>query len=544
MSSDVKKVSSVIVFAPKTQEVKQYLFDRSNLPIEEEVKTKIESGELSRFVVDSTLKDEEINVGQRFVKGREKDVVRLSSNHMRAILDLVQSNGAQGVSNNFVLEPTGFVEGLSDEEQRIGNALKNVTDILRRVYGRRTGMTSWILYWFLRSYGFNKEPSQDDFGPIESDLKDPDFVKSFAKYYSLLQAQYEDDAKEFLQNTFGKDVKKQKLASLAANLINICQMIPKPILDIIPPVFCSLNILTPLLARFVFKKGPLHNILSVLRGVNPWIDEFGAGLMGVFKPEIESVQKSLKGETTLPERCNGIELVELTNLEGKEQYGLRKVVEKINSAFDRLLGRKSTLSSWIALLALKLIKFKDYHHFASQTIESPSFIPEFYSSLKNSEGKDSSDKEVKPQLADPKDKTDKTVASVVKYLVSTVKSMSDDFIDKAPKVFGRFYSLQYLFMPIVSALVGDKGFWGRLIGFIRDFNPILNDAFFELLATFREECIGVKNILEEDKNVDNLFPEIHRKGLDKVVENIQGFAKTVRGFGTWISSFMPKPKAA
>ena len=502
---DVQNIKNITVLLPLAGKIRDTIVNDS-LPISATDKERIRTGEVCTVQIGEACQIEEVKNDSL-----EKELVlKLTPEYFRKVLDLIH-----GSNDDFEVTDTGRFITDDDKEQGAQSALDNVTDILRRIYGRRTGISSWILLWYLKKIGFK---GKDDFEQIEKVLTDPVFMKKFAKYYSAIVKEDEQLAeKEFSNNS-----KEQKIADLCVNIINFCDGIGKPFIDSIPMIFCIQNLLVPFLARWVFKESPINKFLSVMRGINPFLDELGAGIIGILKQEIVDIKDNLSGNIQQPKTTeDGISSIELTGL-NKEQYELRKVVNNVNEACERLLGRNSTLSSIISNVILKLISFKNYQHFASETVKRPKFIPDFYDYLKG-------DKEKRFE-----NETEGSVALGIKILVTAVKSMSDFVVDKLPKYFGGFYSFQYLLLPIVSGFIGEKGFLGKVLGFCRDFNPIFNDLFFDQLATFREEALGVKKILKQNKNIHDLFPEVPKR-LEHVFSRVKDFLKVVKEYARWPS---------
>lgn len=546
MVHPIQEVKTVTVLSQRTKAVEQYLFEDSSLGISEEHRGKIASREVSKIEVSDGLGNSSYKIS---VDRDQGNVLRLSQNQYQAVLNIIygKRNGEdtnvtptqRGI--DYEERSTGKFLGLTTIEQRAYDSMQHVVDILRRAFGRRTSMSSWILYGIIRSFGFK---GGDNFGPVESILNNPDFTRKFAIYYSKIKSGDKLGAKRYLESAFkdeNQDLQKQKLTRLVSWMMKVCNWIPRKVISIVPIAFCIQNITVPLLARWVIKEGPIKRIFSFMRMINPWLDEFVASLMGIFKHEINGVKDTTASLDTLPRRSkndidvcapqqvNNVESIELTDLDA-DQYKLKKMVEKINDALERLLGRKSNLSSLIATCALWLLGFKDYQDFAARTVKKASFIQDFHSYLKNMKKVKTSSESQKTDVSENKFKTKEEgmLAYALTKMVTIAKSMSAGFIKEAPKYFGGVYSIQYLFMPILTALWGEKGWFGKLLGIVRDINPILNDAFFDLIATFREEVVGVKDLLDSNKSVSDLFPDLPTATLAK---NIRSLFKTVHGFG-------------
>lgn len=465
----------------------------------------------------------------------------------------------------YITEEGESFSGFTSYEEQMHKALKNVSDILGRSHGRRTGMFAWCLMLLIKYYGFEK----DNYNPIEKILEqDPNFVKQYAEYYSLIQSGEKEKANEYLEGNFNKDEKKQNLAKLACFVMNTCNKLPSKFLFIFPIAFSLQNLFIPLFARIV-KTGPIGKLFDFMRLINPWVSEFVADPVGLYKGEIDNVKRSLpkeneiKGQTpssvNLQEgaltqtqaACHDVESIKVTNLT-EQEYRLQKIVEEVNAAFERLFGRKTTLSSWIliGLLWMSPKKYKGYQEFANQFVNNPKFIKKLCDYLIEvktlKERGDISPKEegelFKAKFTDPEEKT---VARIIYIALSIANYMPNWLIDKAPKYFGLPYSFQYLFMPIITKFIKEEGFWGKLFAVVRDFNPIINDLVFDPIATFQEEINGVR--LESESIKDLLPTLIRRESVPKVLDNLFSHVKslitTIRDFVKGRITKKPEVKA-
>lgn len=464
----------------------------------------------------------------------------LGLSEYKAVVNKLKEKLKGQEGNAYTLEKTNKFPGLTSYEEQIQESLKSVSDMLGRSYGRRTGMFAWCLMLLLKFYGFEK----DNYKPIEKVLKeDPDFVKQYAKYYSLLQNGEKGKANEYLEGNFNKDEKKQSLAKLVCFVMNTCNKLPSKFLFIFPIAFSVQNLLIPLFARVV-KTGPVGKLFDFMRLINPWISEFAAEPIGLYKSEIDNVKTTLPKEyksdaITQAQPVNEpaekdqekVESIKVTNLT-EQEYRLQKIVEKVNSAFERLFGRKTTLSSWLltGLLWLSPKKYKNYQEFANRFVDNPEFIKKLCSYLIEIKAlKERGDISPKEESKLFKEKfanlEERTIARVAYIAISIANYVPDWLIYKAPKYFGLPYSFQNLFMPIITKFVKEEGFWGKLLGVVRDVNPIINDLIFDPASTFEEE---IRSVRQESESIKDLLPKLVRKeSVPKVLDTLFGHLKTL-----------------
>lgn len=430
----------------------------------------------------------------------------------------------------------------TEKEKEMHTALENVNSILRRLFGRRTGMTSWILFGVLKNAGYVNF-TKDDYYQIQNDLTDPSFTRVFTEYYSRYKKDRQS-AQEYIESVYkNSDIKKQKLAGLAAKVIDICDRLPVSVVKNVPKMFCFQNVGIPLAMRFLtmFKMAnsdsPLIRLLDFVRTINPWLDEFGAGQMGIFKKEIEATKENLvkidqisndtvQGEKINKQRKpNSIKIVDLDI----EENTLKDMMKNVNAAGDRLFGRDSTISSQVAKFLLRHYKFGNYQDLASKTFEREEFVQKLCSQLKQS----SSTKGIKrlheiykgidKEFSNP---MEKGVARAAVGIISIAKNMSEFVIEKLPKYFGIFYSPQYLFMPIITKFVKEDTTWGKIFSFVRDINPFLNDAFFDLVATFRDEILDIRRQANRE-TVSGLIPD-SPMNIDSVIGYSKSLFETIK----------------
>ena len=116
------------------------------------------------------------------------------------------------------------------------------------------------------------------------------------------------------------------------------------------------------------------------------------------------------------------------------------------------------------------------------------------------------------------------VAKIALAVILMANNLSSGFVDKGPKRFGMFYSFQYLFMPIVSKLIGKESFIGKILEALAIVNPVINDFCLDPIATFREEVIGVK---KETESIKHLLPQLPRVFTGKPITYIANTAKSI-----------------
>lgn len=441
----------------------------------------------------------------------------------------------------YVIDAKDKFLGFTEHEEAVQSTLKTVSDILDRAYNRRTNVSCWILFLYLRYFGFKK----DDYEPVRSiltyDPNDPqkstDFVRKFAKYLKLKK---EDKARaeEFVNSAFDGDSEKEKklgLVKLSCFVMNSSNKLPQGFLNKFPLVFAIQNLAMPILANLV-KTGFWGNLFHYMRMINPWVCDFLAEQVANFKAEIFKVQNSIesindpfKDDKTEIEADGKdvIDEVRFTDLD-KEQYGLKKVVGYVNDAFDRFFGRQTTLASWILHGVLWLFG-TDYKSFASQFTEDSGFVKNLCEHLKLA--KVSADtKQNEPELS--KNKFQKPgqliVAKIILGVVSIANALKPSTIKKITNVFGCAFSIQNLFMPILSEFV-KKGKIATCVHILRDINPLLNDIL-DYFANYRKEILDVQR---ENKKIEGLLPVLKKDQMFKAAtRNIKTLWTSIREFGS------------
>ena len=488
-----------------------------------------------------------------------KIVLKLGSQKARELFQkLKEEKGLRGDKNEvyFVEEPIEKFVDLNPYEQSVHGALKSADEILDRAYNRRTNVSSWILYLILKHYGFCK----DDYEPIRKIITgekeggfDPDFIRKYANYLKLNK---EDKlkAKEFIQNAFEDDndkKQKQGLVKLVSFVLGVSDKISDGFLNWAPISYAVQNLAMPTLATFV-KKGFLGRFFHYMRLINPWLGEV-IEWFGNFKKELKDLKQELQ-DVYDPFRENSkvqdfdsanknsdskdiIEEVEIVKLD-KEQYGLKKVVNRVDEVFDRVLGKKTTFTS-LVLSGILTLFGKDYKSFTKQFVEDDGFIKNLCKHLKNVK-ESVEDKQKEPELSKKIfDGAKYYVAKIVLGAVSVANALPKWVIKEASDILGLIFGVQNLIMPLLAELV-KKGRFSSLIPFIRDINPWLNDIV-DWVSNFRKEILDVK---EQNKKIEGLLPTFSPDMVfGTVFSNLKSLWKTVSQFRTKVFG-KSLPKAA
>lgn len=418
-------------------------------------------------------------------------------------------------------------------DEKVHNALKNVRDILSRAYERRTGMFSWALYLMLNYFGFEGDKVEN----IKQTLQDPKFAEDFTKYYSIVKNNGTEEGEKFLNETF-KDEKAQKLAKLVFTNISICDRVPAKFIQRFPIIFSIFNLGTPVLLGFMslfgLKTGTIYKFFDCLRIINPWISEFIAEPTAIFKAEINEVKKNIPRVQKENEQKIEKEIVDSVELKdlSEEQYKLQKIASRVDSAFERLFGRETTLSSWIVKgLLWWFFNKKDYRAFAKPIVTDTEFTQKLHSHLQKVKENTSFREEMNLLDNSFKEKKEqKLIGGIISLVASIAKSLPDWFINKAPRYFGLPYSFQYLFMPILTKIWGTDTFFGKLLAILRDVNPWINDLLLDPIATFQEE---IREVREESQKLPELIPERKMPNtLNGIIQRFKSFGNTIRSLVT------------
>ena len=508
-------VSTITIFPPGRESAIKFV----NGHLKERAKDEV-SGDIVRMKRDEALPPGELKPPETEAVNGEKSVSRFGSELADGIFPrLPEAEGLKGNGNAFVKEPTDKFLGFTEHEESVQDTLKVVSDVLHRAYHRRTNVSCWILYLTLKSFGF------DDYEPVKRILTfDPEhpkdtekfagFVRKYAEYIKL-KDDFPEQAKKFVEEKF-KDKKEQKLVGLVSFVLNITDRFPKEFINNFPFLFSIQNLAMPLLANLK-KEGFFGKLFNFMRMINPWIGDFLAEQIGNFKNEflqikegIESIQDPFKDTKLKPNQVTDkseiIDEVNITDL-SKEQFNLKKVVRTVNDVFDRLFGRQTTISSWILNGILRFVgKHSSYQAFAKQFTEDDSFIKNLHEHLMEA-GKCLKEGKKEPELDKEKFSGIKYhVAGIFYYIVSIANTLTEGFIKKSTNIFGSIFSVQNLFMPILSEFI-TKGKAATCIHILRDVNPLLNDII-DYMANYRKEILDVK---KEKEKIDSVLPTFTKK---------------------------------
>lgn len=480
-------------------------------------------------------------------------VLHTGQNRFNSILKLVKPQEA--ISNGCVFEKEDRFLDLLPFEENINGALNNVRYFINRSLGRTTGMFSRVLKAIFGYLGFNI--SNDSFiNEANNNLTSPSFIKKVARHFYLNSVNGGEKSTS-IDGGFQNNDKQKGLAWLSLKIINVFNKLNPNFVTLFPLTFCFANVLTPWLAKL---NGSVGTFFKILRVVNPWIDEFLSTTMGVFKGEILKVKENLKGaqkviesndkeENILSHECPGdieskpsceVDLIELSPF-SKEQYALKKTVDEVSSGLERLIGKKNNISSVVINILLRSYGFKDYQDFAARTVHKPEFIMKLHECLheakrkvKAGEKDVSLNREVENKFTDFKEKQ---VARVALALITLSRGLDEKQITVYPRVFGSFYSWQYLFMPLVTLIIGNKSLIGKSLNLIADINPIINDFCFDPLATFQEEIMTIRKESESISNILPVLPKVSlRQAIDKVLATGKEVWKNIKDFAAGLAS--------
>lgn len=390
------------------------------------------------------------------------------------------------------------------------NVLKNVFDVLARVYDRRTNTPSWILLAALKVMGFKS------INEVEAVFKNQQFKEVFGEYFRLKKnSNSSPTADKFLEEAFKNNEQKKNLIKLAYRMVGIANSLSNTFINAFPIAFSLQNIIMPFLARG-FQERPIGKLFDFLRLINPWVGDFVAELAGNFKHELHEIRKfsNITEEVNTKKDQEEKEI----NLLSPEEYELQKIVKKVNEAFTRLFGKGTTISSWLLRGVLWCFGgHEDYQKFAAKYVDNPDFIKKLYQHLK-SEDKVKFDKE------------ERVVANIILGVVRIARSLSPQFIKNTSNIFGLPYSIQNLFMPIIAKFV-HEGPLAKIIHFLRDINPLISDLFVDHIGNFRKEILDI----QKEPLID-LFPKLDiqlgvvKKGLSNLCASVKSLLAIIRDF--------------
>ena len=206
---------------------------------------------LDKIVVDpnsdkSVLEDSKVG---------ELVILKLSNDlGKRVLTELPQTEVLGKEGDAYVIDAKDKFLGFSEYEESVQGTLKTVNEILDRAYNRRTNVTGWVLFLYLRYFGFRK----DDYEPIRSILtydpnspeKSTDFIRKFAEYLKLRE-ESRAKAEDFINSAFEGDSEKERklgLVKLSCFVMNASNKLSSGFLNRFPIVFadfkCSQRFLT------------------------------------------------------------------------------------------------------------------------------------------------------------------------------------------------------------------------------------------------------------------------------------------------------------
>ena len=532
----IKKIKCVAVFGNKSNAVKQKLIDSLSTPTPlSETELKAVKGE-SRIKFSNDVKDKFKIIGavqDPSIAVRDGHIL-LNEPHFTPLVEEALKKEDGGKELDYIIESTDSYTGFSKSESIAQQTLKNVSDILERAHSRRTNSPSWVLSLLLSSFGVSK----DDYSQVKKLLEKPDFIKVFAQYLEIKEKSGKSVADAFLEKQFqGSEKQKtplneKKFIKLCSFVKSVLEKVPSPVVNILPIVFSFQNILMPWFSDHLFKEGTfLKKIADTMVVLNPWIGDYCTEILGNFKHEIHSI-KDVKNSTV--QQAVGVNYegesiqvgeLNLTKLNPNE-YNLQKIIKKVNEGFERLFGKQNTLSS-LSLTAILWLSGKgaNYKKFAAEYVDNPDFIKKFYHYLEGGGAKNL-------DTVFGKGTSQSLVAKIIMGAVRFSRSITENFIVKTSNVFGFFYSIQNLFMPILSLFV-KEGKLGATINVLKKINPLINELFVDHIGNFRKEILDIQKA-----PLSNLFPrfdiDVHL-GIKKGLGNALGYAKSlflnIRNFG-------------
>lgn len=438
----------------------------------------------------------------------------------------------QHVEDALHLQQTNLHDDLSPFEQTVNHSLVKVSDILRRVFNRRTGLMSWILTWSLKSAGLREIDANGEdqgsinnsFTDVQNRLVDADFTKKFAKVLELTERSgnySKSDVNDAISKIFEGDKVGQSLAKLAQFTRATSNALPKEFIKWFPRVFSIANMAVPLVSKMFFKNSSIGHALEWVRVFMPAADEFVNTYTALCGDEMNKIKEDVynpdrnKIETCHVDEdgkvCNesdaeyAIGTVELSEMDS-EGFRFQQVRDELSSGFKRLFGRERNLVGWVVNLAVRgQGGFKDYEDFERQVIKDPRVLHETYNHLKekNAESSEELFDGIGERFGNSvQENTSKSFLGVM----SLVNNLSEDFINKVPKAFGLPYSFFYLGSPIVSKVLnktlGENSWLAWGFDWLSRLAPIINDCGVDILASGFEEAKFSKEVMQSEASRD------------------------------------------
>ncbi|GEM_PF-3919007 len=526
--------------------VRTTLFNDKANATRKHLETIVDGDDVSKIgAVNEIRSSDKLDV--KYVVSEDGNILTLSKNYLsinyfNKLLQLSASDDKESKDNHLDEKQDYYID-FTPYENQVYKALSNVRNFLKRALGRTTGMFSRILQWTLGKVGyqFKAENPEATFTAIEKDtFNDSTFIRDFSRYFFKSRDISSSSSQNIPEPDFQQSQIKNNFAKFALKIMNFFSKLPDVVVNYFPLAFCFQNVTMPWLAK-ACPEGGLGRFFNFMRMVNPWLDEFASSVMGIFKQEILETKDTLKGinddlvsggnktEKFSEGKANNaveteeVNLIKLSPL-SKEQYSLKHTIDDLNSALTRLIGKKNNISSLIIFGILRFYRFTGYPDFASKTLKRPDFIQKLHECLveakASSQGNNSTSMTLINAKIDEKFKDsnmDRQAAKAAVALITLSHGIKEDYVTNYPRFFGKIYSWQYLFMPIITRLVGNKGFIGKTLNFIADINPLLNDFCFDPLATFQEEILGMK---DKSKSIQDLLPKIPELKLSSTLTSI------------------------
>ena len=425
-----------------------------------------------------------------------------------------------------LLEPTTKYQGLTEYEQGVQDTVNYSTDILKRVFNRRSGLAAWLFAGYAKLTGLTEN---DDFTSIEKEKSNnPKFPKRAAEFAKQAAKLYKGEEGVKFENK-----KQEKLAGLIGTVRNICNVIPRWFVDNFAKCFVWVNVSSPWIAH-IFKGNLIGNIFTVLKCVNPFIDEFMSvypALCGdevlenknildkekehedkVQKLNISSVEVNHNGATVR----TPIETVELLDLD-KKGYEFKNTYNTLDAGVSRLVKPRN-IAGWALEKFLKAKGFDNWKAFEKEYVKNPEVVKNVYEQLQQlaSVNNKSAQRAFKMGSKFPGKPIESGVASGSMAFLSIVNSLPKWLIEKAPKYFGLPFSIIYTTFPTLNVLIGEESFLGKVVGWTHRLAPLVNDFFVDIIASMFEEATTVKTAMEENKDLYKGLP----KGSSVISEGI------------------------
>ena len=501
--SEIKQVKKLIVLKDGVHRFKEIL--SSKVPLEDDAQSKI------RKITTSGKLDEE---GKTHEIKKDGEIVLSRKLHQQVVQTYLNQSAAKTPPSDdtkdseHLLEETSTYRGFTEYEQDVQKTMENTSDIGKRIHHRRNGALSWLLAGYLNTQGLSKN---DDFEPVEKSLKgDQSFTQKVAKFLNKEEVEFDSKSQGVL-------------AKCVSRMQKICNVLPEWFVSHFAKAFVFLNVLSPWIAKWG-KGTTLGSTFSVIKMINPWIDEFvnnHTALSGdkiidnkriLAKPHNNEAQKLDVSEvdytdtskTKNKEVIGDVELFKLDD-SGNE---FRKVRDITSSAVSRLVAPR-TASGMIFNWIMKMKGFANWNEFSKKYVEVPHIAEGVYGYLDGIKGQKKQQsigtilEGVSKQF---KTQADKGVAKGFVALLAIVNSLPNWFIEKVPKYFGAFWSGAYLVLPTLNNIIGEESRFGKAVGLVQRFAPIINDVIVDPFASVFQEANYVKKTMGKHKDLFKNMP--------------------------------------